>query len=97
MKKYIYETAGTCCKVMTVTLDKEEMKEIEFLGGCPGNLTALKTIMEGKSYKEFLGLFKNNLCGKRPTSCMMEFDKFLTLVDEDVRGISEYPFEVAEV
>lgn len=92
MKKiYTYKTAGTCCKEINITMNGDIMEEITFKGGCPGNLNALKTVMEGKSYKEFLGVFAKNQCGNKPTSCMSEFESFLQIIDANLQGKIDYP------
>ena len=44
MEKIIqYNTKGTCCKIMQVKLnDDDTISDVDFLGGCPGNLIGLK-------------------------------------------------------
>lgn len=69
------------------------MVDIEFKGGCPGNLNALKTILLNKPYAEFKGLFADNTCGNKPTSCMKEFNTFLEMIDLDLQGVCEHPLK----
>lgn len=88
----MFTTSGTCCKEMEVIMNGNIMEQITFRGGCPGNLSALKKVMEGKSYKEFLGVFANNSCGNKPTSCMAQFDTLLNMIDKHLSGEIEYPF-----
>ena len=92
MKKiFTYKTAGTCCKEIAITMDGEIMADISFISGRPRNLNALRTIMLGKSYKEFLGTFANNQCGNKPVSCMGEFNNLLLIIDGVLQGKFDYP------
>ena len=36
-----YTTSGTCCKLMNIELDGDTIKDIEFIGGCNGNLQGI--------------------------------------------------------
>lgn len=93
-KKYLYSTVGVCCKKMEVTLDEDNyIITVNFTGGCPGNLNALKKLIEGHLYTDYLGMFAENMCGNRPNSCMMSFNNMLELIDKDVKGIENYPYE----
>ncbi|MBQ8848225.1 MAG: TIGR03905 family TSCPD domain-containing protein [Candidatus Gastranaerophilales bacterium] len=64
-----YQTKGTCCKQINIEIENEIIKDIEFLGGCQGNLQGIKTLVIGMNIKEVSAKLKGILCGNKPTSC----------------------------
>ena len=48
---------------------------VKFLGGCPGNLTAISRVVEGKTVKQIEEWFKDIKCGNKPTSCSAQLAK----------------------
>ncbi len=70
MKKIEYMTSGTCAKKIEFELDDEsKLHNVQFFGGCPGNLAAIPKIIEGMDASKVAGLLKGNPCGNRGTSC----------------------------
>ena len=39
--KYIYEPQGTCSMQMIFEIDGEVVKDLQIIGGCPGNTIGL--------------------------------------------------------
>jgi len=68
--RYEYKTKMTCPSKIAIEYNKNIITNIEFNGGCPGNLSALKKIIIGMTFEEVIELFSGNLCGIRGTSCM---------------------------
>lgn len=90
-----YGINGTCCRHISFKLycpfvckNKKEfpwqVKEIRFLRGCPGNLSMLATLFEGKEASWIIDKCLNHECGNRPTSCMNEFAKCLKNAVEEM-------------
>jgi uncharacterized protein (TIGR03905 family) len=73
MKHVSVNTLGVCCKAIAFDTDGETVRNIQFTGGCPGNLSALANLMEGASAQDIINRFTNHPCGTRPTSCMALF------------------------
>ena len=69
MKTYTIKTSGICAMQISFSLDKENVYNIKFLGGCPGNTSALSKILEGTSAKRLVELLKGNDCDGKGTSC----------------------------
>ena len=91
-KKYTYNPVGVCCKEIVLTLDENNViKDLEFIGGCPGNLNAIRTLLLDKPFTDFIGTFEGNKCGSRSTSCMASFNTFLKLIDSDMKGTLGFP------
>ena len=69
MKHFEYQTAGTCSKVISFDLDGSTVHNVEFVGGCPGNLKAIPALIEGADANVVIEKLKGIRCGNKPTSC----------------------------
>ncbi len=70
MKNYSYQTERTCSKQINFSIDDEgKLHNVQFIGGCPGNLPAISKLVEGKDAKEIADILRGNPCGSRGTSC----------------------------
>lgn len=77
-----YETQGVCCKTMHVTIKGDVIQNIEFLGGCDGNLKGIKALLNNMHIDEIIAKFRGITCGDKSTSCpdqlalcLMEYKK----------------------
>lgn len=73
-----YQTQGTCCKVMQVAICDGKIQEAQFAGGCPGNLAAIKILLQGMSIDEVIAKFSGITCGDKTTSCADQLANCLT-------------------
>lgn len=64
-----YETSGTCCKLIRVEVEDDIIKDVNFRGGCAGNLLGIRSLVRGKNINEVIDLLKGIPCGNKPTSC----------------------------
>ena len=64
-----YSTKGTCAKEIKFDLTDGIVNNVKFIGGCPGNLQAISTLVEGMSAEEVIKKLKGITCGDKPTSC----------------------------
>ena len=70
MKEAIsYETVGTCCRLMNVEIEDDIVKNVEFIGGCNGNLKGIKSLITGMNINDVVAKLKGITCGDKPTSC----------------------------
>ena len=67
--RYDYKTENTCAQLISFDIDGNVVKNIEFHGGCNGNLKAISKLLEGKTVEEIEEQLLGNTCGRRPTSC----------------------------
>ena len=67
--RYSYRTKGTCAMEIDFDLDGNVVSNIEFLGGCNGNLKAISKLVDGMTVEEIESKLRGNTCGRRPTSC----------------------------
>ena len=67
--RYNYPTEMVCSQVISFDLDDNVVSNIEFMGGCNGNLKAISKLVDGWTVEKIEEYLKGNLCGRRPTSC----------------------------
>ena len=56
-------------------LDGDVVSNIEFLGGCNGNLKAISKLCDGMTVSEIEEKLLGNTCGYKDTSCADQFAK----------------------
>lgn len=66
---YVYQAQGTCAKQITVELDGNIIKKVEFVGGCNGNLNGISSLVVGMPIEQVMERFAGTTCGPRNTSC----------------------------
>lgn len=64
-----YLTTGTCSKMITVAIKDDRIMEVEFLGGCNGNLKGIASLVAGLPLDEVIEKLQGISCGPKPTSC----------------------------
>ena len=67
--KYEYKTKGTCSGTIKFDINDNVITNIEFIGGCPGNLKAISKLLDGQTVEYIEEKLKGNQCGIRGTSC----------------------------
>ena len=67
--RYVYEPEGICAMQIEFDLDGDKVSNIQFYGGCNGNLKAISKLVNGWSVDQIEGALKGNTCGRKPTSC----------------------------
>ena len=75
--KYVYKTKGTCSKEIIVELDNDIIKNVEFLGGCNGNLKGISQLLIGMNIDDAISRLKGIKCGFKDTSCPDQIAKAL--------------------
>ncbi|WKY44035.1 TIGR03905 family TSCPD domain-containing protein [Eubacteriaceae bacterium ES2] len=64
-----YTPQNTCCTNIKLDIENEVITNIEFTGGCNGNLKTIPILLDGWSVEEIESKCKGITCGRRPTSC----------------------------
>ena len=67
--EYSYRTRGVCSVQINFDLDDDVVTNVEFIGGCNGNLKAISKLVDGMTVDQIEGYLKGNTCGYKPTSC----------------------------
>lgn len=73
-----YATTGTCCEIIQVEICDNIIRNIEFFGGCDGNLKGLKVLLKGMHIDEVIDKFSGITCGGKQTSCPDQLAVFLS-------------------
>ncbi len=76
MEHYTFSPSGVCSMKIDFDVDAEKkLHNVQFIGGCNGNLKAIGKLVEGKDAKEIADILRGNQCGMRGTSCADQFSK----------------------
>lgn len=70
VKHIMYETQGTCSKMIDVTCDENDIiRQVFFLGGCNGNLQGISKLVVGQKIDDVVRKIDGIRCGAKNTSC----------------------------
>ena len=67
--RYSYKTKGVCAMEIQFDLDGDIVSNVNFYGGCNGNLKAISKLVDGMTVEQIESKLRGNTCGRRPTSC----------------------------
>ena len=67
--QYTYKTKGTCSQAIIFDVEDGKVSNVQFLGGCNGNLKGIGALVEGMDVDEVIARLEGTTCGGKPTSC----------------------------
>lgn len=76
-----YATKGVCSKSITLETDGDIIEDVQFVGGCDGNLKAIGRLVKGMRIDDVVDLLEGNTCGRRSTSCADQLAQALKTVE----------------
>lgn len=76
--KHTYKTHGTCAQEISFISKDDVITNIEFFGGCNGNLKMIAKLVDGMNAKEIAQKCSGNTCGFKSTSCADQLAKAMT-------------------
>ena len=82
MIRYIPE--GICPKEIQFDVKDNKVKQVQFIGGCPGNLRAISYLVEDMEIENVVRKFKGNLC-RNGTSCTDQLARALESIKNDTK------------
>ena len=74
---YQYKTKGTCSQMIFFDLEDNKVKNVQFMGGCNGNLKGISQLIEGMDADEVISRLEGTTCGMKRTSCPDQLAKAL--------------------
>lgn len=67
--QYEYTTKGTCSRSILFEIEDNKLKNVQYIGGCNGNLKGIGSLVEGMDVDEVISRLEGTTCGGKPTSC----------------------------
>ena len=64
-----YTTKGTCSREIDFEVVDGKLHNVQYLGGCNGNLKGVGALVEGMEVREAIKRLKGIRCGMKSTSC----------------------------
>jgi uncharacterized protein (TIGR03905 family) len=75
--QYTYKTSGTCSREISFEVENGKVKNVQFFGGCNGNLKGIGALVEGMDIDEVITRVEGIHCGMKSTSCPDQLAKAL--------------------
>ena len=67
--QYTYKTKGTCSREISFEVEDGKVKNVQFFGGCNGNLKGIGALVEGMAVEDVIARVEGIHCGMKATSC----------------------------
>lgn len=67
--EFEHRNRGTCSQAVRFEIEGSTVKNVEFLGGCNGNLKGIASLVDGMDIDEVIRRTKGIRCGMKDTSC----------------------------
>lgn len=64
-----YKTQGTCSVQIDFDVEDNKIHNLQYTGGCNGNLKGIAALVEGQDINVVKEKLKGIKCGFKPTSC----------------------------
>ena len=73
-----------CSRMIEIDIDEEKdvIRRVEFVGGCPGNLAGIGRLVAGMTPDEVIDRLSGVTCGGKPTSCPDQLATALKAIQE---------------
>ena len=75
--QFEYKTQGTCSQRIFFDIEDGKVKNVQFLGGCNGNLKGIGSLVDGMDIDEVISRLEGTTCGLKVTSCPDQLAKAL--------------------
>ena len=79
--QYEYKTKGTCSQRIFFEVEDGIVKNVQFVGGCNGNLKGIAALVEGMRIEDVVSRVEGIRCGMKATSCPDQLAKALKEVN----------------
>ena len=67
--QYEYKTKGTCSQKIFFDVEDGKVHNVQFVGGCNGNLKGIGALVEGQNVEDVISRLEGIHCGMKSTSC----------------------------
>ena len=66
---YEHQNSGTCSRSVIFDIEDGKVKNVQYIGGCNGNLKGIGALVEGMDVDEAISRLEGIQCGMKATSC----------------------------
>ena len=77
MKDMQFKPQGVCSKLIQFDIENNIIRNVDFVGGCSGNLQGISRLVEGMDVDEAISRIEGIHCGYKSTSCPDQLAKAL--------------------
>ena len=81
--RYTHHNKGTCSMAVAFDINDGVVTNVEFMGGCNGNLKAIGKLVDGMTAEDIAAKLIGNTCGMRKTSCADQLAKAVLAAKEE--------------
>ena len=67
--QYSHKNQGTCSREIVFEIEDGKLRNVQFFGGCNGNLKGICALVEGMEVNEVINRLEGIRCGFKSTSC----------------------------
>lgn len=82
MQSTAYIPKGVCSKSIHIETEGDTIKDVQFEGGCEGNLKAIGKLVKGQKIDYIADLLEGNTCRGRSTSCADQLAQALRSIEK---------------
>ncbi len=72
-----FKPQGVCSKLIQFDIEDNIIRNVDFVGGCSGNLQGISRLVEGMDVDEAISRIEGIHCGYKSTSCPDQLAKAL--------------------
>ena len=81
--EYTYRTKGTCSQMIQFTVEDRIVSNVQYFGGCNGNLKGIAALVNGMNIDEVIARVEGIKCGMKSTSCPDQLAQALKAAKEN--------------
>ena len=78
---YEHTNKGTCSRSILFDIEDGKLKNVQYIGGCNGNLKGIAALVEGMDVADVISRVEGIRCGMKATSCPDQLAKALKEVN----------------
>ena len=80
VRTVVAQPEGVCSQAIELKLFGDEIAEVNFYGGCSGNLKGIAALAKGQKISEVQQRLQGITCGQKSTSCPDQFSQLLAAI-----------------
>ena len=81
--RYVHKNKGVCAIAVAFDLNGDKVTNVEFTGGCNGNLQGIASLLKGMKAEDAIKRIEGINCNGRGTSCPDQVAKALKKAIEE--------------